>query len=145
MEERQDRTGQGERQRGSGGPPTTITEFLLARIAEDEAVARAALPVPDLESPRWLPANLKRRFGFISGYEVDHMARHDPARILAECAAKLAIIEHADKVNALEPEFTDYVWQGALEMNTPKLGDQILRTLASVYADHPGYQQEWAV
>ena len=98
----------------------TITEFLLARIAEDEEVARAALPIPDLESPRWLPANLKRRFGIISGYEVDHIARHDPSRVLRECAAKRAIIEAAE--------------HGYLSYVAP---------LAAVYSDHPDYREEW--
>lgn len=46
-----------------------------------------------------------------------------PARVLAECAAKRELVE------------TWYDEHG---------GGHVLRTLATVYKDHPGYQQEWA-
>ena len=58
----------------------TLTEFLLARIAEDEAEARKAGPMWRNE---W------------SAEDVDvtlHIERHDPARVLAECEAKRRIV-----------------------------------------------------
>ena len=54
----------------------TLTEFLLARIAEDE-----------------------RRVGFVRGFipdEGDQGEYINPARVLAECEAKRRIVEHCD-------------------------------------------------
>lgn len=130
----------------------TITEFLLARIAEDETAARlcaemfpppwdasdrgwrvriyaADVPTPDLssddegamstrnpvvmevepdrhiEDSRWLSER------------VEHVRRHDPARVLRECEAKRRIVEqHAAPAIA---------------------------ALAAIYADHPDYEEGW--
>jgi hypothetical protein len=80
----------------------TITEFLTARLDEDEAVARAASPGP------WHPnAELDEVLamdgitvadGFaLSGPQTrattEHIARHDPARVLADVEAKRRIVE----------------------------------------------------
>ena len=98
----------------------TLTEFLLARIAEDEAVAwdageRRGLPY---ESPL---------------YVVDDNYRHDqvgiyPERVLAECEAKRRIVE----LNATKPG-----------RKTTFRRLLTLQTLALPYADHPDYRQEW--
>ncbi|MDQ0619393.1 DUF6221 family protein [Arthrobacter globiformis] len=64
-----------------------------------------------------------------------HVARHDPARVLAECAAKREILD----------ECADVLSHGGWEYSdTPDLAQSILGSLAAVYADHPEYQQEWA-
>ena len=135
----------------------TITEFLLARISEDEAVALKASEQigqrwcggggelrtlahgdPRATEPCWLQvAKMGSEYGphgrpaeWETGWwpRVDaftHMARHDPARVLAECAAKRAIVEQAER--------TDSGWW---ESN-------YIAILAAVYADHPDYQPEW--
>jgi len=115
----------------------TITEFLDARIAEDEAAAKSATNAPwDLMGGNeWLYP-----FGFsigsdddIRGSDAEHIARHDPARVLAECSAKRAIIAaHKRQENDDDPR----AWIVASEI--------LLNTLAAVYKDHPGYRQEWA-
>ena len=99
----------------------TLTEFLLARIAEDEAVAR------DAGERRGLPYESPL-------YVVDDNYRHDqvgiyPERVLAECEAKRAIAN-----------FADY-WRG--DANDYGQADQALRIVSAVYADHPDYRQEW--
>jgi hypothetical protein len=91
----------------------TLTDFLERRIAEDEAVARAAT-----RSPWWYdPTKVnsvdreesvftgERGLGAItvcstgpcddlgSMADAAHIARHDPARVLAECEAKRRIVE----------------------------------------------------
>uniref|UniRef100_UPI003F494537 DUF6221 family protein n=1 Tax=Arthrobacter silvisoli TaxID=2291022 RepID=UPI003F494537 len=88
-----------------------ITEFLEARIGEDEAAAK--------------------RGGWHNGggtFANDNYGclLIQPARVLAECAAKRAIIE-------------DFGW---LELSG--VPNSPLRAIAAVYADHPDYQQEWA-
>ena len=81
-----------------------ITEFLLARIVEDEAEAGSGWST--LGDTRWDRDNYGRTM-------------LTPSAILAECAAKRAIIVYSP----------------------PKT----LQYLAAVYAEHPGYQQEWAL
>lgn len=160
----------------------TITEFLEARIAEDEAAARAALD-PDRPGTHWQwvttktdtpvpPRDIEEALGHQPlslrsveeyGYpeyptwgpmpafaieEVNemipgvgaHIVRHDPARVLAECAAKRAIVELCARHLYGElgvPKIKDSEWM--------RWGDPILFALAAVYADHPDYQQEWRI
>ena len=106
-----------------------LTEFLLARIDEDEAVARAA------DKSRWFPEGKSISFeihnnvgewDLVGWVEADtrananHIARHDPAHVLAECQAKRRIIERVGNPN----------WAG-------------FNNLALPYTDHPDYRQEW--
>jgi hypothetical protein len=137
----------------------TPTEFLLACIAADEAVARAA--VWRSEDPDWDGvdeweasfASGEMLVGPDKGRLVDtavvsgpferglhmpgsgldgrrtavacHIALWDPARALAECEAKRRIVEHCDH-----------------DM-PPGLAASVLRLLASVYTDRPGFREEW--
>jgi len=136
---------------------SALTEFLLARIAEDEAVARDAggdeWREADVEYGREAYSGLQvyRRNGrpIAEAYLLDatlgrHIARHDPARVLAECAAKRAIV--AEHVAYFE------VCAVCYDQDASSPGDFVmkaypcdtLRALASVYADHPDYRSEWA-
>jgi len=125
----------------------TMTEFLLARIQEDENAARAAdLKVGD---PRWFVSRVSttvpqkytvrstwclRPIAKIQDIEsVDpfpdpsgvldggaaaaHIARWDPARVLAECEARREVVMSAD--------------------------DGVLRALAAIHSDHPDYDPAW--
>ncbi len=96
----------------------SITEFLLARVTEDETAATED------------SAEMSRSAVSIQ-FDCATQERFNPSRILAECAAKRAISErHAS---------CDDVSYGDAS-TCPEM-----RTLAGVYADHPDYQQEWAV
>jgi len=102
-----------------------ITDFLLARIAEDETDATHVLDRLSVGSA--ILANQLR------GYA---------SRALAECEAKRRIVEmHVDGVGCTAD--SDAVCDACHYGVSPCHGD-VLRTLAVVYADHPGYQQEWA-
>lgn len=123
-----------------------LTDFLLVRIAEDEALvldhwdsdgkARVATMWTGGEPGHTTVASDQRDDAwFADGREVED-ARHvqvlfDPARVLAECEAKRRIVEGL---------------RGIAE-NTVSLSDSsphaVLRHLASVYADHPDYRDEW--
>ena len=83
-----------------------LKTFLLARIAEDEAEANGQLGAEYYTDGAW-PEEVA-------------------ARVLAECAAKRAIIF------------------GAKPFACADMHDESLRALAAVYADHPDYQPEWA-
>lgn len=116
----------------------TITDFLLARIAEDESVAG---PAYSWESPE----------SRISEWEGSYSGGLDiPApRLRAECAAKRAIMAlHALYVEPSAP------WEKMCLQCDPRAPawDEdaytpypcpTVRAIAAVYADHPDYQQEW--
>lgn len=140
-----------------------LTEFLLARIAEDEAAAKAAQE----EFTRFggtPPTWGKRQWGFRLGVRrnpalVAYVVRHDPARVLADCEAKRCIVE--------DYRAADESWRERPEPENPKrlgkwyndmtdadferyeawtmavsLRDAVER-LATPYADHPDYREEW--
>lgn len=117
----------------------SIKEFLLARIAEDEAVAQAAeiSMHGERHTERWDYTS------HVLGAERDSTEAQDmfirefwPARVLAECAAKRAIVEHCRTLEA--KVFNDDLW------NVDE-HDDILQSLAAVYSDHPDYRSEWSM
>lgn len=151
----------------------TLTDFLLARIAEDEEVAKQAKS----DSPRWASTQkdgtLKIDTGIESmGWEFgggdgiwscddpyddcgtyvshafaegDHIARHDPARVLAECEAKRRIVEeHSDGGKDWDGQrFVHWCRRCAGRRGHEPWPCPTLRALALPYADHPDYRQEW--
>lgn len=101
----------------------TLTGFLLARIAEDEDVAKLCA---QMFPPPW---ELGTRWG------IAHVVRHDPARVLAECDAKRRIVEWA------APVLTNWPTVGLRYISDDGL--DLLKILALPYADHPDYREEW--
>jgi len=139
----------------------TITEFLEARIAEDEETASLLAKGDAGHSPRtqvytgaeWVTTPLTTE------------------RLLAECKAKRAIVElHKGEKWTIPPvrRELDY-WHSSISDNVEvRRGDRYVRTitnseylkevgavkqppsseliaLAAVFADHPDYQQEWRI
>ena len=95
-----------------------ITDFLLARIEEDEMRANYYGPLA-----------------------------MGTARTLAECAAKRAIMQQAIAASDDRATIVDEYCiggEGADEAYASDPGLLIIKALAGVYADHPDYQQEWA-
>lgn len=123
----------------------TITEFLLARIAEDETVARESTPGPWSSAPagyccqRACVDPVVHNYSTLYWRDGDHIARHDPARVLAECAAKRVIVALYDDLLRGEVDHRDASGLGASLMHS-----DVIRALAAVYADHPDYRSEWA-
>lgn len=133
----------------------TITEFLTARLDEDEAVARTAawMDSPYLNTEpcsEWSYAGDGHEVepGVTHDYEglspaVDvevgpHIARHDPARVLADVAAKRAIVGLHDQALADEVEHGDASGLGADLMH-----QDVIRLLALPYAGHEDYDEGW--
>lgn len=131
-----------------------IVEFLLARIEEDESAAQAAsVPYDQWDAVGSSDGQVAMVSG-ITGHvaprpglpTAQHIARHDPARVLAECAAKRGVIglltvaeQHVADVRRSAPE---YRFVSAAE--SPR--DAILcavQLLAAVYADHPEFDPAW--
>jgi hypothetical protein len=135
----------------------TLTEFLLARITEDEAVARELHDYGDdkmefeaYRSPDW-------RDG------IEHVAV-SRARVLAECEAKRAIIEQSFVTASFIDNEWGYCCHSADAIRTGMVGPDsygdpstpltasctalaeaecYLKPLAAVYADHEDYLPEW--
>ena len=106
-----------------------IRDFLLARIAEEETYAYHALGLLGMENPWWTGVALKSCFPDLSRADALHIEQHSPRRVMADCAARRAIVE------AFDPDMPDL---------DPYVGRDVVAILAAVYADHPDYQQEWA-
>jgi len=154
----------------------SIVEFLLDRIEEDEAAARAA--VGNDGPPTWLQDNADGVYGVRPDVDWDevcqshaygvpnecdfnptacgismtddrvleharavHIARHDPTRVLAECAAKRQTVAYF----AEEIEYTGLDRQRMTDDQFRRVLDaeRTLGWLAQPYADHPDFNPAW--
>lgn len=104
-----------------------LKTFLLARVAEDEATVADPL--------EWERVGGYR---YVDGGGLNEILTVGTDRVLAECAAKQAIVELADGALAAEVKRRDASALGANLMH-----QDTLRALAAVYADHEDYQPEW--
>lgn len=114
-----------------------VADFIRARLDEDEAAARLAGATPDERWRRHENAVLEDvpgggRGAWIAQACEDeetaaHIARHDPARVFADVAAKREIV----------------AWVGDYDADPDGSAWGILGHLAALYADHPDYRQEW--
>jgi len=149
-----------------------MAAYLLARIAEDERVARAACSrddvaehwqwvtvdtdqvVPDgglekaveeqglsLRSVETHPSEFVGPLPNFIIWRVDeyaaaepHIARHDPARVIAECEAKRRVVEHCQEV-LLHHVHGDW--------DAIDLAREVLHYLVLVHADRPDFPPEW--
>ncbi|WP_436702429.1 DUF6221 family protein [Nocardioides sp. BYT-33-1] len=111
----------------------TITEFLLARIAEDELEVGPADP-DEGAGPNGI--------GWAEVGALSEVLMARPSRMLAECEAKRRIVELAQSVDGEERYAAEVI--GGVDGNTVDTdGAGILRALASVYADHPDFDPTW--
>lgn len=151
-----------------------LIAWLRAQLDEDERIALATFDVNvrvamsnGAATPRWIPdpeTSGVRDEGGVSRVhhtwhrEREHIARHDPARVLADVAAKRAILDlHyiiERKVNWIDAEGDD--WQNhqpvcvicvekySLVTIPDDLGPcKTVHLLATAYADRPGWREEW--
>lgn len=74
-----------------------------------------------------------------------HIARHDPAQVLAEVAAKRAIAaEHAQGHDSIWCRRCDPAGGDAFTDGDASYPCKTLRLMAAMYAGHPDYDQGWA-
>jgi len=125
-----------------------LVQWLRAQLDEDERIARAAA---EEDGPDWrydghavltcreddLVAVASQDFmGVERG---THIAEHDPARVLREIDPKRLIIrEWEDAERAAEQDPTD----ASARVAVLAFGI-VLKLTAAVYADRPGYREEW--
>lgn len=155
-----------------------IVAFIQARLAEDEQLAREATPGrweafsnnPDVgfeiaadQSPAHRPKTQKRWVvggesggGVYDEPDANHIARHHPARVLAEIAAKRRVLARhcrADRADHIYRErIPIYMCVGCEyeptwddpQPRTPDINDcPELRDLAAIWNGHPDYQERW--
>lgn len=123
-----------------------IVEFLEARIAEDEAVAKAALAMLGENDPftqEWQFGESMGGFGGLINRagtrtaisptaESKHINRHGPVRVLQEVAAKRKLIKAIEELV-----------QHAYGRDSAEAIESELAPLAAIYADHPDFDEEW--
>lgn len=129
---------------------TTLVEFLRARLAEDERIAREAIEQREQEIARGV-----YRPGHEPGPEPDVLAvwddwtggpgiRMGPERLLADVEAKRRLIDLAEEATSLDMTVDGDRRVGIRDTDTePYVGDLMLMVLALPYADHPDYDPSW--
>jgi hypothetical protein len=128
-----------------------LVTWLREQIDEDEQVARRADhadPAPWCTEGHERDARvLTYTGGVFHGSSGDmrlavaeHIARHDPARVLREVKAKRRILDGI--ASRLDEDEDDHRWEGA-DAETDGMASTVLRLLALPYADRPGYRDEW--
>lgn len=118
----------------------TIEEFIKARIAEDEDIAAGAERGPRRD---WAE-DYGREFLVVSRVEAgipefdvrstaesQHIARHDPARVLRRCAALRSVLEFGAPLVSASQQI--------------EFEDTVLLHVAAIWSDHHDYRPEWAV
>lgn len=111
-----------------------LIAFLRARLYEDEAHARFAFADHNDAGPNWTEiwsGTVDTGDDHIATGDAGlsrHIERFDPARVLAEVAAKRQIIEEGDLHDTTDASV---------------LHRSVLKLLALPYADHPDYRDSW--
>jgi hypothetical protein len=165
---------------------TDIVEFLAARLAEDQADAEAAIAdrsdterweakgFPERDRVEWIVRDVEEKYashgypghtpvaGIVPGGPRDgggvaaHIARHDPARVLAEVKAKRRVLARhcPDEFHTVSSQKARgiYACEGCnsyYQGSEPVVADinecPELRDMASVYDHHPDYNPTWSV
>jgi hypothetical protein len=124
----------------------TLTEFLLARIYDDECLARMAFADHNGNGPDWS----EQWSGAVEMGGDEHelllcndsgVSRHienfDPARVLAECEAKRRILVTFSMIEKMP--------RSGLQISTLEwdVMEDSVKALAWVYSNHPDYLPEW--
>ncbi|WP_227979960.1 DUF6221 family protein [Nocardia spumae] len=135
---------------------SAIEEFIEARIAEDEQTARTAGERAmkwrsydgavsggpfEPADPEWgIEESGTHTIVYDEGWplksEAAHIARMDPERAVREVDGKRAIV--AECASILEVDGWEYT-------DAPNLAWLTLYGLAAAWADHPDYDQDWAL
>jgi hypothetical protein len=125
-----------------------LSTFLRACLDDDERVAREALHEDAVRPGEWMTEHhgmdpeapmtchiAEDRAGHYWSVahkvyipNAEHIARWDPARVLAEVEAKRRILDLAAELQEREGRYAD----------------DFIRALAQPYAGRPGWREEWA-
>ena len=145
---------------------STLAQFLKNRIAENEAAARAAADEAshgDGDGMHWRTSEDGNVYEGQSNSclavgpwasdlrEVGlHIARQDPAHVLARCRADTALLEDhcyrhvCEDGMAGEDPARDAYYRAEYGEDLQSTPCSVLRAMGLAYTDHPDYQQQWA-
>ncbi|WP_037558944.1 DUF6221 family protein [Spirillospora albida] len=114
---------------------TDLAGFLRARLDEDDALARACAG-----DSHWTDDAIAVLAPQLAIEPRLHIARHDPARVMDDVAAKRRMLDSHYSHRGVCPTCFD-------QRNRPMLRErwpcETARLIALPYADHPDYQEEW--
>lgn len=131
------------------GAVSDLVTFLRERLAEEQDAAEGTQPGPWIAVPAPMPGEVEVRHQMPDGrpdvsaavatthglrcaeQDADHIARYNPARILAEVAVKRALLKwctYPDTGGG--PDLSDHQ-------------DDVLRMIGGAYDWHPEYRSEW--
>lgn len=120
----------------------TITEFLIARLDEDESIARMADSVssqPDEVDgdPAAAAPSLPQ--------QQRHIDRWSPARVLVDIAAKRTIVQTYEELGQVLTKALDggHADEAAVTRNLFAGLQVAVLAHAMTFADHPDYREEW--
>ncbi len=139
-----------------------IVAFINARLDDDERVACAAtegvgVQTGDPSSGVWSaggsyqPGLIEDSDGGVVVYDegapneaqAQHIARHDPARVLRDVEATRRILARYEDAISRQSE-PDYSRSDALAQ-AAEYEDWVLPLLAASWSTHPDYQPEWSL
>ena len=117
-----------------------LVAFLRARLDEDEAAARAWLPLVRLTgSSSWHQELDESNLG---PYSIAHARLHDPARVLREVEAGRAILAKYELGRrTYDPDRDDWFSPAAAMFGSDM--EWLIKTRVAIYSDHADYRQEW--
>ncbi|MGI5247550.1 DUF6221 family protein [Dactylosporangium sp. CA-139066] len=137
-----------------------IVAFIKARLAEDEAVARTAARHANLrggshhKTARWTTyleggddgyaiESEDAQTTFIVGRQdvAEHIARHDPARVLRDVEAKQRIL--ARYQDAIARQNDPAYSRPAASIQVAEYEDWVLPLLALAWDAHPAFDEAW--
>jgi hypothetical protein len=132
-----------------------LVQWLGQQLDEDERIARAATAGPWTAMGQGVldpsPPSNRLGIGMAVGHAAasadynetaEHIARHDPARVLREIDAKRQIIALHHQLEDAQ-EMLDFCATCDATGKYPEYPCTTLRLLALPYADRPGYREEW--
>jgi hypothetical protein len=126
--------------------PDELSNFLRARLDEDAELAASGetwSAFDETQGTRRVDVDhsIERVVACTRSWRGLHIARHDPAHVLAEVEAKRRILsEVVPEIDGMEDRI-DGEW--GVGDPTERESVALLRLLALPYADHPDYRQEW--
>lgn len=129
-----------------------LAAFLTARLDEDEGAAKAAAV-----QGRWVSEHPAIGVVLVDGEPLieahiggltEHVARHDPVRVLREVEAKRKILARYEfaRNQVAVGNVNEAAGYGAPDSGWPLRADSHeldVRDLAAVYSDHPDYDAAW--
>ncbi|MGW2933965.1 DUF6221 family protein [Streptomyces sp. NPDC001156] len=136
-----------------------LVRWLGVQLDADERIARAAVGAPwEASVPNMIHLSAAaqrerpalRSLRYVASTEraeyQRHIAAHDPARVLHEIGAKRKVVNLHRAIRSPQPDGItnlDCSTCGGEETLSPSWPCPTIRLLASVYADRPGYREEW--